>query len=351
MDREHLKKIHCEILKWYGENGRKHLPWRNLTGEMAPYGVYVSEIMLQQTQVATILDGYYERFLSEFPSLEALSKADEQKVLLLWQGLGYYSRARNMLKTAKICKKELPSSVEELVKLPGIGDYTAGAIACFGFKKPVSFVDGNIKRVLSRFFGLAKPTMRELKISAQKILNFENSFDHNQALLDIGAMVCVVSSPKCVICPLQHFCKGMHDPLAYTQKKNIKYEDLDIHMGVCIQGGKIALTKSSTTLYKGLYNFPKIKSVEGEEGAEGVEGVEGAKDIEIFTFPLIGILRHSYTRYRIKVSVYRVLDEKYLQEGVEFFCVEKLQSLPMSGIALKILHLTKEKGLLTNLKI
>lgn len=330
---ESLNKIHNEILQWYQANGRKDLPWRNLTGENAPYGVYVSEIMLQQTQVATVLDGYYEQFLTEFPSLLALSNADEDRVLFLWRGLGYYSRARNMLKTAKICGKYLPSSVEELIKLPGIGDYTAGAIACFGFKKAVSFVDGNIKRVLSRFFGLINPTMKELKLSAQKILNFQNSFDHNQALLDIGAMICVPVSPKCVICPLQHFCKGLQDPLVYTQKKKMKYEDLDLNVGVCIHSGKIALMKSLASLYRGLYNFPQI---------------QGSIEAGILTFPFIGMIKHSYTRYRLRVMVYLISDEKYLQEGVEFFDFDELQSLPMSGMALKILNLIKEKGLLDN---
>lgn len=331
MEAEILDKIHNEILQWYELNGRKNLPWRNLKGENAPYGVYVSEIMLQQTQVATVLDGYYERFLSEFPTLESLSGADEERVLFLWRGLGYYLRARNMLKTAKICQKYLPSSVEELVKLPGIGDYTAGAIACFGFKRAVSFVDGNIKRVLSRFFAMSEPTMGELKTLAQKLLNLQNSFDHNQALLDIGAMVCVPLSPKCPLCPLQHFCKGIENPLAYTQKKKINYEAMDINMGMCISGGKIALIKSSASLYKGLYNFPKI-----------------AGDVEagILTFPFIGSFRHSYTRYRLMVRVYFVSDEGYLEDGVEFFDFSKLAELPMSSMALKVLDLIREKKFL-----
>lgn len=331
MEAEILDKIHNEILQWYELNGRKNLPWRNLKGENAPYGVYVSEIMLQQTQVATVLDGYYERFLSEFPTLESLSGADEERVLFLWRGLGYYLRARNMLKTAKICQKYLPSSVEELVKLPGIGDYTAGAIACFGFKRAVSFVDGNIKRVLSRFFAMSEPTMGELKTLAQKLLNLQNSFDHNQALLDIGAMVCVPLSPKCPLCPLQNFCKGIENPLAYTQKKKINYEAMDINMGMCISGGKIALIKSSASLYRGLYNFPKI-----------------AGDVEagILTFPFIGSFRHSYTRYRLMVRVYFVSDEGYLEDGVEFFDFSKLAELPMSSMALKVLDLIREKKFL-----
>lgn len=325
---EILDKIHSEILQWYELNGRKNLPWRNLTGENAPYGVYVSEIMLQQTQVATVLDGYYERFLAEFPTLEALSGADEERVLFLWRGLGYYLRARNMLKTAKICQKYLPSSVEELVKLPGIGDYTAGAIACFGFKRAVSFVDSNIKRVLSRFFAMSEPTMGELQISAHKLLNLQNSFDHNQALLDIGAMVCVPLSPKCPICPLQHFCKGIEDPLSYTKKKKISYEAIDLNVGVCINDGKIALIKSSVSLYRGLYNFPQMTG-----------DTEGG----ILTFPLIGSFRHSYTRYRLMVRVYLISDEGYLEDGVEFFDFSKLVELPMSSMALKVLDLIKKK--------
>lgn len=165
-----LKQIHENILDWYELNGRKDLPWRNLNGENAPYEVYISEIMLQQTQVKTVLDRYYYPFLQKFPTLYSLSIAKIEDVLLLWRGLGYYSRARNLLESARICKTRLPDNINELKKLPGIGEYTAGAIACFGFNQAVSFVDGNIKRVLLRFFALENPKEKELQKYAQILL-------------------------------------------------------------------------------------------------------------------------------------------------------------------------------------
>ncbi|MDO7253334.1 A/G-specific adenine glycosylase [Helicobacter cappadocius] len=332
MEAKTLQSVHDEILKWYKTNGRKDLPWRNLKGENAPYGVYVSEIMLQQTQVATVLGKYYEPFLNEFPSLEALKEANEERVLYLWRGLGYYLRARNMLKTARICGKYLPSNPKELIKLPGIGEYTAGAIACFGFGKSVSFVDGNIKRVLSRFFALKSPKNNELQEAAQKILNQQNSFDHNQALLDIGALVCLPLSPKCVICPLQLWCKGWQEPLVYTQKKKITYEVLDLNLGLCVLDGKIALAKSEISLYKGLYNFPRV--------------VETITDEGILSFPFVGEFRHSYTRYRLKVKVYLISDMQYLQERVEFFDFRELDKLPMSSMTLKVFDMIREKKFL-----
>ncbi|PAF54015.1 hypothetical protein BKH42_03350 [Helicobacter sp. 13S00482-2] len=328
MESKKLQKIHNEILQWYELNGRKYLPWRNLSGENAPYGVYVSEIMLQQTQVSTVLGKYYEPFLSEFPTLEALSNSDEERVLRLWRGLGYYSRASNMLKTAKICGKYLPSEPKELLKLPGIGEYSAGAIACFGFRKSVSFVDANIRRVLSRFFALKSPSMKELQKLAQKILNHQNSFDHNQALLDIGAMVCLPIDPKCKMCPLQNWCEGQGDALVYTQKKKITYESLSLNLGVCVFEDKIGLVKSQTSLYRGLYNFPKI-----------VKTTEGG----ILNFPFLGEFKHSYTRYKLNIKAYLIMDADFLEKEIEFFGLNEFERLPMSKMALKVLDLIKEK--------
>lgn len=325
---ESLNLVQIAILQWYQLNGRKELPWRNLEGENAPYGVYVSEIMLQQTQVSRVLKQFYIPFLDAFPTLESLSKASEVEVLYLWRGLGYYSRARNMLKTAQICKKFLPSHTKNLMQLPGIGLYTAGAIACFGFGRAVSFVDGNIKRVLSRFFGIKTPSEKILQELAQSLLNIHNSFNHNQALLDIGALICLPISPKCVVCPLQEWCKGQNDPLSYTQKTKIVYENMILKLGACILKEekniqKIGLVQSSSSLYKGLYNFPKIKE----------------KNQSDHSFTFIGEFKHSYTRYRLRVLIYLVEDIASLEGEVEFFSLIELKNLPISSMTTKIFNL------------
>lgn len=327
MEAKILNIVHKEILEWYAIYGRKELPWRNLKGENAPYGVYVSEIMLQQTQVSVVLGKYYNPFLNAFPTLEALSLANEDDVLLLWRGLGYYSRPKNMLKTAKICGKFLPDDPKELIKLPGIGAYTAGAIACFGFGKAVGFVDGNIRRILSRFFALVSPRANELQKYATIFLNQTNSFDHNQALLDIGSSICIPVSPKCGVCPLQGYCKGKENPIFYTHKSKIIYEALDWNLGVCIEEGRIALHKSNVASYQGLYNFPKIQN-------------DGILD-----FPLIGTLKHSYTHYRLSLNIYLTPLKKDLEGEIEFFSPKEMAHLPISGMTLKILGLIEKKGI------
>ncbi len=186
-----LPLVQQRILEWYEKNGRKELPWRNLKRDGSEaYGVYVSEIMLQQTQVSRVLETFYFPFLKRFPTLQALNNAQESEVLFLWQGLGYYSRARNMRKCAQICVKDyganLPANVQSLKQLPGIGSYTAGAIACFGFGESVGFVDSNIKRLFARLFALQNPSQKELESLAQRLLNKSASFNHNQALLDLS---------------------------------------------------------------------------------------------------------------------------------------------------------------------
>ncbi|MDX5764147.1 hypothetical protein SIK57_19525, partial [Clostridioides difficile] len=157
--------------------------------------------MLQQTQVKSVLERFYFPFLQKFPTLESLANANEDELLKAWQGLGYYTRARNLKKAALECVDKfgakLPKDVEDLKKLSGIGAYTAGAIACFGYDQKVSFVDGNIRRVLSRLFALENPSMKELEKRAKELLNLNHAFDHNQALLDIGALVCVGKNAKC----------------------------------------------------------------------------------------------------------------------------------------------------------
>ncbi|PAF42819.1 A/G-specific adenine glycosylase [Helicobacter sp. 11S02596-1] len=326
-----LHILHQEILQWYGVYGRKALPWRNLTGENAPYGVYVSEIMLQQTQVSTVLGKYYEPFLNAFPTLQALAGADENAVLLLWRGLGYYSRARNMLKTARICGKYLPDEPKELMRLPGIGAYSAGAIACFGFGKAVAFVDGNIRRVLLRFFALEMATPAMLQSYAEELLNVANSFDHNQALLDIGANVCTKLAPKCEVCPLQKACKGKDNPSNYLHRSKITYEAVTYHLGVCIQDGKIALVKSNDSAYRGLYNFPKILDVRASGGIVG--------------FPLIGVIKHSYTRYRLSLNVYLCPCKEALAGEIAFFTAPEVQDLAVSAMVMKVLDLLEEKGI------
>mgnify|MGYP002518853848 CR=1 FL=1 len=358
-----LKAFHQAILKWYDAHGRKNLPWRTfdtplcderLQGINAAYGVYISEIMLQQTQVNRVLEHFYFPFLKKFPNLTSLSNADESELLKAWQGLGYYSRARNLKLCASECVAKfdgvLPSEVSELRKLKGIGTYTAGAIACFGYKKAVSFIDGNIKRVFSRLFALSSPTQRELEAKASKLLYKQNAFDYNQALIDLGALVCTPKGAKCGICPLYEFCAGKFAPQKYPQNKKVEYEKLNLSLLVACFKGKIAIQKSTQKLYKGLYNLPQID----DELAKKCK--IGAKKACKF----IGEFKHAYTKYRLNVRVYEcVFDEtaqnacgwtltreqngtnlaffKECLKACEFVSLHALRGLPLSNLAVKAL--------------
>lgn len=218
-----METLHNALLKWYEEFGRKGLPFRNLKGVNAPYEVYISEVMSQQTQISTVIERFYSPFLKAFPTLKDLANAPLEEVLLLWRGLGYYLRAKNLKKSAEICVKEhnsqLPNDYQSLLKLPGIGTYTANAILCFGFREKSACVDANIKRALLRLFGLdPNTTAKDLQIKANDFLNLNESFNHNQALIDLGALICS-PKPKCAICPLNPYCLGKNNPEKHTLKK------------------------------------------------------------------------------------------------------------------------------------
>ena len=199
-----------QIQKWYTENHRD-LPWRHTR---SPYFIWLSEVILQQTRVDQGMS-YYQKFCTLFPSVTDLALASEQEVLSAWQGLGYYSRARNLHKTARHIHKflngEFPDNYTELLKLPGIGPYTAAAIASFAFREPKAVVDGNVYRVLSRFLGIKTPIdtttgKKEFQLIAEELLDRANPDSHNQAIMEFGALLCTPKKPNCATCPLTESC-------------------------------------------------------------------------------------------------------------------------------------------------
>ena len=205
------------IRDWYNSN-KRDLPWRNTTD---PYSIWLSEIILQQTRVTQGLS-YYLKFIDRYPTVHNLADADENDVLKTWQGLGYYSRARNLHFSAKYISKTLngtfPSSSDELKKLKGVGEYTAAAIASFCYKEPVAVLDGNVFRVLSRYFGISTPIdstngKKEFKELAAECLNNQFPDEHNQAIMEFGALQCTPKSPSCSGCPLSVNCVAYNDDL------------------------------------------------------------------------------------------------------------------------------------------
>ncbi|MCZ2397704.1 MAG: A/G-specific adenine glycosylase [Chitinophagales bacterium] len=203
-------------MDWNRVSNKREMPWKNETN---PYRIWISEIILQQTRVEQGWD-YYRRFIHEFPDIQSLATASEERILKLWEGLGYYSRCRNLIIASRQIFNEFngkfPASYEEILSLKGVGEYTAAAISSFAFSLPFAVVDGNVLRVLSRFFGIATPTdsargKKQFKELAQQLLDKKAPGAYNQAIMDFGATICKPANPSCNICPLQTKCIAYHE--------------------------------------------------------------------------------------------------------------------------------------------
>ncbi len=257
------------LTNWYSIHKRS-LPWRN-TKE--PYHIWLSEIILQQTQIIQGLP-YYEAFVSKFPSVFDLATADESEVLKLWQGLGYYSRARNLHATAQYIVNELngefPDNYNDLLKLKGIGDYTASAIASICFGEPNAVVDGNVYRVLARYFGIDTPInstkgIKEFKLMATSLIDKNNPAEHNQAIMEFGARQCKPQNPDCSVCPLNTSCMALKEGkigVLPVKLKKTKVAKKHFNFLVCISSDKKILFQKRTKkgIWQNLYQFPLIET-------------------------------------------------------------------------------------------
>lgn len=252
------------LLHWYADNKRS-LPWR---GERDVYRVWVSEIILQQTRIQQGWD-YYLRFIKAFPDVKALAEADEEQVLRVWQGLGYYSRARNMHAAAQSVMREhggkFPSTYEQVRQLKGIGDYTAAAICAFAYGLPYPAVDGNVLRIISRVFGIHdniadNSTRKDITALCQKLMKNADPSDFNQALMDFGSLQCTPKNPDCEHCPMQGECYAFMHQEVDTLPVNIKRIQIKnryFHYFVCINQDEIIIEKrEKEDIWKGLYQLP-----------------------------------------------------------------------------------------------
>ena len=271
-----LSRLPPPLLAWYRENARD-LPWRKTTD---PYRIWVSEIMLQQTRVAAVL-GYYARFLAAFPTAEALASAPEDQLMKLWEGLGYYSRARNLQKAARLVTDRggFPDTCAGLLELPGIGDYTAAAIASAAFARREAAVDGNVLRVVTRLTDdhsdIAAPqTKKSIRLQVQDIFpkKAEDIRIFNQSLMELGATVCVPNGPpKCLLCPVRDLCLGRARGTAESlpvkaPKKSRRAEEKTVFL--LLRNGCAALRKRPASgLLAGLWEFPNVESALDEPAA------------------------------------------------------------------------------------
>ncbi len=330
------------LLHWYERNARI-LRWRE---EPKPYYIWVSEIMLQQTRVEAV-KGYFDRFLAELPDIRALAEAEEEKLLKLWEGLGYYNRVRNMQKAARIVMEdyggELPADYEALKKLPGIGSYTAGAVASIAFGLPEPSVDGNVLRVLKRisasFDDITKEKVKkELETDVRRIMPKDRPGDFNQSLMELGAVVCLPNGkPLCEQCPVMHLCNAFHQGVELQipvkpPKKERRIEERTVFIIKQELGQKQELVlhkRPDTGLLSGMWELPN------EEGYFPVEEVqEWFPAAEIKRLPdgkhIFSHVEWRLWCYEIKLAEAGILPEK-IEQGTKAFTLQEIKeqiSLP-----------------------
>ena len=264
------------LLKWYSRNGRD-LPWRHTSD---PYPIWLSEVILQQTRIAQGTT-YWERFMERFPTVESLAAASEDEVLRLWQGLGYYSRARNLHTAAKqiVEMGGFPSSYEEIRRLKGVGDYTAAAIAAFAFGLPHAAIDGNAYRVLARYYGIATPinttaAKKEFTALAQQLLPEGRASDFNQAMMDFGATLCMPTSPQCQKCPLAQGCDALHThrtEMLPVKEKTVKMATRHFtFIYIRCQGETAIMRRPAGDIWQGLWQ-PLLIEASGDKALTAIE--------------------------------------------------------------------------------
>ncbi len=334
------------LLLWYEENGRD-LPWR---GQTDPYAIWISEIMLQQTRVETVIP-YYERWMSRLPTIEALARADIDHVLGLWEGLGYYQRAHNLHAAAKIIREELqgkiPTTSAELESLPGIGAYTSAAIASMAFNEQVLALDGNLRRVLSRLInydqiaGTSKAD-RIFRSWARKHIPDSSASSFNQALMDLGAMICTSSAPSCELCPVSSSCEAFALGVQDRRPVRKRMPALPHHIvsaGVFQRGGKVLIgRRPKGKLLGGLWEFPGGKCFKNETIADClVREWKEELDMDIVPGIELGVIDHTYTHFKITVHAL----ECHASDGnakanvhseIRWADIDKLDQFPMGKV-------------------
>ncbi|HKW62107.1 MAG TPA: A/G-specific adenine glycosylase [Candidatus Acidoferrum sp.] len=354
-----LTAFHKQLLAWFRQF-RRDLPWRRTRDA---YCVWLSEIMLQQTRVAAVIP-YYERFLKRFPNVRALAGAHEDEVLRLWSGLGYYSRARHLHKAAKKIVGEhggrFPSHLEDVLKLPGIGNYTAAAILSIAFGQKQAVLDGNVARVLARL-GAVRGDLREsgrwqeLQKCADAYLEPKAPGDWNQAMMELGATLCSPKSPQCLLCPVGQFCKGRKLGIAdLLPEKRKKRTTVEIRLAAAVfaddQGRTLllpppkeknveALADHIPTLASNLWHFPTV-SVNGDPVArlrDQLRKLQVQSRNGSFRFVAADEIRHTVTYREITVEPFRISVKKLPPiKGAEQVPLGEITVLPVSNLTRKV---------------
>jgi len=342
------KRIQTKLLQWFQKN-KRDLPWRK---SRDPYAIWVSEIMLQQTQVKTVIP-YYKKFLESFPTLHHLARADLSKVLKVWEGLGYYTRARNLYRASQIVLNRfhgrVPKTLKDLLSLPGIGRSTAGAILSIGFNQEAPILDGNVKRVLSRLFALSGTSPKTGKLLwrySASLIPKGHASSFNQALMDLGATICTPKDPLCSRCPLKKLCLacGLGNPERYPSrfiKKRIPH--IESIAAVIQKDGKVLLNQRPLKgLLGGLWEFPNWKMEETSGSRVRVRLKNHIKkemkiDVEIKEF--MGTFKQTFSHFKLTLDVFKCKAiDKGKEERGKWVCIKDVDQYPMARIFRRIAY-------------
>jgi A/G-specific adenine glycosylase len=303
-----------QLLDWYYKN-KRDLPWRQAD---SPYEIWVSEIMLQQTRVDTVIP-YYERFLAAFPTVYNLADANQQQVLKLWEGLGYYSRGRNLHQAAKMVvdkfEGSIPSDYNTITELKGIGPYTAAAVLSIAFDKKHAVVDGNVIRVLTRYYGIEEDirsgkTKKKIQSFADDLIPFDKPGDFNQAVMELGATVCTPKNPLCNQCPLSSDCVAYQtvktETIPYkSPAKKIPHHQIAVGLIVNQQNELLIALRPNDAMLGGLWEFPGGKKESGESLTQTVQReLEEELGVEVNVFDKFKELKHAYSHFKITLHAY-----------------------------------------------
>jgi A/G-specific adenine glycosylase len=313
MDSKDIKRLQKYLNAWYLKNKRE-LPWRKIR---QAYPIWISEVMLQQTQVNTVLP-YYRKFIHRFPDLKHLARADLQDVLKIWEGLGYYARAHNLHRAAVVVLNQykgiLPDRWEDLRKLPGVGDYIAAAVLSVAFGQAYPVVDGNVKRVLARLLMLEAPvnasaSTRLFKEAAGRLLDLKRPGIFNQAIMELGATVCKPGNPACGLCPLQGLCRALRFKKVdqYPQKlKRRAIPEYPVVAAVVAKNGKVLITRRKPEgLLGGLWEFPGGKIRKGETAeAACIREIKEEVNLNVNIDTFLIRIKHAYTHFKIIMDVF-----------------------------------------------
>ena len=333
------------LLAWYDRH-RRVLPWRAQAGKRAdPYVVWLSEIMLQQTTVATVGD-YFRRFVERWPTVEALAEAPLDEVLSAWAGLGYYARARNLHACAKTVVAQhggrFPDTEAALLELPGIGPYTAAAIAAIAFDRPASAVDGNVERVIARLFAIETPlpaAKDEIRPRAAGLVPGKRSGDYAQAMMDLGATVCTPRSPRCLVCPLDASCQVRKLEIAETLPRRAPKTDKPTRRGLAFvvqrKDGAILLRKRPP---RGLLGgMDEVPSSEWREGRFSLAEAMRQAPVAARWRTLEGVVRHTFTHFHLELVVARASAAKDLASG-DWCDIDRLDESALPTVMRKVIE-------------